>query len=160
MKRLKHPPENWVKCNVGLSWSKQNHMVGAAWVLRNSRGRVMIHSKRCFENKENHDETKLLVVMWAMESMAFHGVENVIFAFEFSELVGAVTRPKAWPSFAYQSEKLLKILERFQNWKLMVELREPNRRTFLIGQSVTKDLWFHSYVAVRFPEWIHDLFVS
>lgn len=104
----------------------------------------MLHSIRCFANMESHDEVKLMLVIWAMESMAFHGVQNVIFAIEFSKVVGAVT--KAWPCFGYSSEKLLKILERFHIWKLILELRETNRGAFFI----------HSYVAVSFPEWLHN----
>lgn len=122
-KKWSRPHDSWVKCNVGLSWSKKNQMVGGSWVLRDDRGVVILHSRRYFAKQACLEDVKLLVLIWAMESIGFHKINNIIFAFEYEDLVGAVERPMAWPSFSYQSDELLKVLERFSSYKLVLETR-------------------------------------
>lgn len=94
-----------------------------------------------------------------MKSIGFHRLNNVIFATEYAELVGAFERPMAWPSFSYQSAKLTKVLARFTSCKLILETRDANRGAHLIAQSVTKELRTQSYVAVEFPAWFVETFV-
>ncbi|KAH0904229.1 hypothetical protein HID58_043732 [Brassica napus] len=97
------PPEpDWVMCNVGMEFSKNNHCAGGAWVLRNNRGVVMCHSRRAFSGIMSRDDAKLTIVLWALESMRSQRQSNIIFAGEFGELFGALQRPQAWPSFSYQ----------------------------------------------------------
>ncbi|KFK35129.1 hypothetical protein AALP_AA5G241000 [Arabis alpina] len=98
----------------------------------------MIWCRRCFTKQTCFDDAKLLVVLWAVESMEFHRVNNVVFALQFADLVGAVTRAKAWPSFSFQSE--------------------TNRGAFLIALSVTKDARLQSYVSAGLPLWLKILF--
>ncbi|XP_010436305.1 PREDICTED: uncharacterized protein LOC104720029 [Camelina sativa] len=101
--RWKKPPENWLKCNVGASWSRRNQNAGGAWVLRDDRGVVLLHSRRSFANIHSKGDASLRCLLWAFESMASHKVDNVIFALSDKELVGAAMRPSAWPSFKPQS---------------------------------------------------------
>lgn len=154
------PPETWVKCNIGLSWSKRNQLIGVSCVLRDDRGKVLLHSRRCFANQSCLEEANLLVLLWAMESMEFHRVDKVIFSSEYPELIGAATRLKAWLSFNFHSAEIHKALERFRFWRFILENKEANGRVFLIAQSVTKDVRLHSYVLVSFPSWLKRLFES
>ncbi|XP_019102134.1 PREDICTED: uncharacterized protein LOC104789987 [Camelina sativa] len=43
-----HPPKDWLKCNIGTSWSRRNELADAAWVLRDHEGVVLLHSRRAF----------------------------------------------------------------------------------------------------------------
>uniref|UniRef100_A0A1J3E4V1 Putative mitochondrial protein n=1 Tax=Noccaea caerulescens TaxID=107243 RepID=A0A1J3E4V1_NOCCA len=54
------PPEFWVKCNIGISWSKRNKLAGVSWVLRDDKGVVLLHSRRAFANLANVEEGKFL----------------------------------------------------------------------------------------------------
>ncbi|KAG2276642.1 hypothetical protein Bca4012_043135 [Brassica carinata] len=47
-KGWKCPLPEWKKCNIGFCWSKKEKMVGAAWVLRDERGVVILHIKVVF----------------------------------------------------------------------------------------------------------------
>ncbi|KAG2290633.1 hypothetical protein Bca52824_050237 [Brassica carinata] len=160
-KRKWTPPEtDWVMCNVGMEFSKNNHCVGGAWVLRNNRGTVLCHSRRAFSGVKSRDDAKLKVVLWALESMRSQRQSNIIFAGEFGDLFGALQRPQAWPSFSYQCTLMEKELEGIVNWKTKVITREANRGAFFIAQSVIKYGLINSYVAKGHPPWLFELFVN
>ncbi|OAP19763.1 hypothetical protein AXX17_AT1G43730 [Arabidopsis thaliana] len=47
--------QNWnaprsgdLKCNIGYAWSKHHQVSGASWVVRNSNGIVLLHSRRSY----------------------------------------------------------------------------------------------------------------
>lgn len=129
----------WSKCNVGFSFCKGNQLVGASWVLRDDKGRMLLHSRRCFAGNQSIEEAKLQVLLWAIECMVFHKVTNVLFASEFQNLVGVINRSKAWSSFDYQTKVLLSGLEIISSWQMIVETQETNKGASLIATSVTKD---------------------
>lgn len=64
-------------------------------MLRDARGIVLLHSRRCFEKMMCFEDAKLVVLIWTIESMGFHRLNSVIFASEHAELVGSVNRPMA-----------------------------------------------------------------
>lgn len=106
------------------------------------------------------EEAKLQSILWAMENMKSHRLDNIIFGVEALALVGAINRPRACPSFHYQASEVCYKLEAFKHWKLINEVRSTNREAFLIAQSVSKDLRTHFYVEVGYPLWLKDIFES
>lgn len=44
------PPIDWKKCDIGVEWDKKNHICGAAWLLRDDKGIVLMHSRNSFTN--------------------------------------------------------------------------------------------------------------
>ncbi|KAG2292242.1 hypothetical protein Bca52824_038911 [Brassica carinata] len=121
-------------------------ILGASWVLRDHRGVVLLHSRRSFGLVGTKDEVFFISVVWAMESMASHRCLKVHFSFERPELVNAINRPKAWPSFKSKVTQIRAILDNF-----LVSAR-------LIAKSAHKDRWFQSYVAQGYPYWLSNLF--
>ncbi|KAG7589319.1 Reverse transcriptase domain [Arabidopsis suecica] len=154
------PPEGWLKCNVGSSWSRRNLLAGGAWVVRDVTGEVLLHSRRAFSNIPTAQETSLISLVWAVESMRSHKLNKVVFAVEDGVLVGAVNRPKAWPSFRFHSLEVLSVLKLLCDWRVVYELGTANRGASLIARSVTEDCRLHSYVARGFPFWLNGLFSS
>lgn len=156
------PPEHdRVKCNIGMDFSKTKSLVGGGeWVLRNERGVVLCHSRRAFSGVRSREEAKMVVVLWALESMRSQRQSKIIFAAEFGDIFGAIERPQAWPSFLYHSSEMRKELEGITEWKLLVVTRETNRGAFFIAQSVTKYGLVNSYVARGHPPWLFELFVN
>lgn len=55
----KAPPPNWAKCNVGSSWSKETLISGGVWIIRDSQGKVLLHSRMSFSSIQNRDEANL-----------------------------------------------------------------------------------------------------
>ena len=92
-KGWKCPLPEWKKCIIGFCWSKKEKMVGAAWVLRDERGVVILHSRRLFSQMENLDHAKFSVLSWAIESLAFHRQVKVVFAFSDLSVVEMINNP-------------------------------------------------------------------
>lgn len=75
-----------------------------------------------------------------------------------TDLVGAVNRPKAWPSLRYHSSEFLERVRHCLKWKVVRETNLSNRGANLISQSVTNDMRLQSYVALGYPRWLSGLF--
>ncbi|KAG7583540.1 Reverse transcriptase zinc-binding domain [Arabidopsis suecica] len=156
----KPPASSWFKCNIGISWSNRNKFAGCAWVLRNHLGVVLLHSRRAFVRLLDKQEAQFKGLLWAIESMRFHKVENVIFALQAEVLVKAIIRPRAWPSFRYQSMEAGIALSSFKCWNFFLENSSSNRGAFMIAKSVTDECRLQSYVAVGFPSWLEGVFAE
>lgn len=156
----KSPPTDWVKCNVGCSWSKENHTCGGAWVMSDSQGIVLMHSRRSFSCIPSRDEAKLKCLIWALNSMKDHHMNKVIFASKDHDILGAILRPRASPSFTFQVAALNNILSSFNDWRVHIEEMTMNRGTQLIAQSVTRDDRRQSYVFIGSPLWLKEFFVG
>ncbi|CAL9237950.1 unnamed protein product [Arabidopsis halleri] len=121
------PPERpWLKCNFAYSWDKHKLSGGAAWVLRNWEGTVLLHSRRAFSSVVSKLDAEFECWLWVLESMKSLKIRKVIFAAEASHLMEAVLRPDAWPSFKYHSELVLKGLVLVPSWKLHKEDKKAN----------------------------------
>jgi len=152
------PPHDWLKCNIGSSWDRFGEIGGAAWVLRDEHGKVLIHARRSFASVHSKLDASFLCWQWAMESMKSLRVDKIIFASEDNDLIGAVTRPPSWPSYKFQVHFLLGELSNFLDWKLCGEVRSSNLGAHLIAKSVTMEDRRQSYVATGFPFWLKHLF--
>ncbi|CAN6974594.1 unnamed protein product [Brassica rapa subsp. trilocularis] len=150
----KAPSAGILKCNVGVAWTKSTKLAGAAWFVRDSRGVVQLHSRRAFSGIDSLVEAKHLALVWAIESMAFHKINKVFFEVEAPDLVGAITRTRAWPAFRGYGAEILEVLQRLGEWELQSISREENKCAFLMARSVTKEQRLQSYVAQGEPEWL------
>ncbi|XP_023632598.1 uncharacterized protein LOC111828569 [Capsella rubella] len=154
------PDKPWLKCNIASLWDKEKKRGGAAWVLRNSEGTVLLHSRRSFSFMDSKNDAEICCWRWAIESMRSLKVIRVIFAVEAKDLVDAVSRPHAWPAFKYQSEVILGDLTQIPFWRLLKENRNANKGAFLIAQSVIREDRSQSYVASSYPSWLHEVFTE
>lgn len=66
----KPPLSGWLNCNIGCSWSSRNRMAGGAWVLRDEKGVVLLHSRRAFGNVSSKKVAGFKVLLWTIESMS------------------------------------------------------------------------------------------
>lgn len=110
---------------------------GGSWILRDSNGKVLIHSHRAFVNCGSLDEVKLQSLIWSITSMQNLHKEKVIFATQDSDLLGAILRPRAWLSFKAQVSEILFELAKTRDWRLEIEVASSIRGVSLIAQSVT-----------------------
>ncbi|KAG7543654.1 Reverse transcriptase domain [Arabidopsis thaliana x Arabidopsis arenosa] len=159
-KQWSPPPHDWLKCNLGSSWDKVSKTGGTAWVLRNEKGEVLLHSRRSFALVFCKLDASLQCWNWAIESMKSLNYNKVIFASEDKDLIGAVLRPLAWPSFKFHSRIIGAALEYLLEWKLSMEDRSSNLGAHLIARSVTREDRRQSYVATGFPSWLGNVFVA
>ena len=151
------PETGRVKCNIGISWSKATCMAGLGWIVRNSEGQTLLHSRRAFNGVSSLLEARRLGLIWSAESMISHRFQKVSFELEDHELVGSVNRPKAWPAFRGYGEKLRGVLNNVTDWMVSSVKREANKAAFMIARSVTKEMRYQSYVAQGSPSWLRSL---
>lgn len=154
LKKWKLPHAPWLKCNIGVYWSRKHKLGGASWILRNVRGKVLLHSRRCFNDIQSLDDAKLKTFVCVFESMKSHRINRVIFGSDVVELIKALERPQAWSSYSLQVSEFLVALDRINGWKMEIEGASSNSGALLIAKSVIRDLRGQSYVATGAPFWL------
>lgn len=150
---------DWSKCNIGIFWCKTTCIAGVAWILRDWKGQVILHSRSSFAGIQSAMDANADGWLWAIESMGSLRRNKIIFEVEAADLLGAVTRPPAWPSFRWISKKIICSLNSLGDWKLVQTNRKANLPVFLIAKSVISENLPQSYVACGFPSWLSSFFV-
>ncbi|KAG2304842.1 hypothetical protein Bca4012_064004 [Brassica carinata] len=153
-------PKDWKMCNIAYEWDKSSGILGLAWVLRNHRGVVLLHSRSSYAQILNKENAKMQLILWAVENIASLHIDKVIFAGEYGEEFGATLRPREWPVFAFQADEIRRALLSLNDTQLLVVPRNSNRGVSFIAQSVIRERRHHSYVAAGPPGWIFEMFVN
>lgn len=154
----KPPPISWFKFDIGCVWDKIRQECGASWIIRNRDGKVLFHGRRSFSGIASKHDASLECWSWAIECLKTFNFNSIIFASDDHELIGAISKPSAWPSLLFYSLKIKPLLNSFQDWKVQFYSHHNIKGAKLIAKSViTKDL-FQSYIARGFPHWLHYLF--
>ena len=73
------PPTGFRICNIGVSWISRHVNCGAAWILRDDKGRGILHSRRAFSNVESKREAELLAMQWAVRDMVSTRQPRIVF---------------------------------------------------------------------------------
>lgn len=146
-RKWKPPEQDWLICNVVFELDKKTKLLGVAWVVRNHRGVVVIHSRRAFSNISSLEEARFTTLSWAVESMTSLHYNKAIIAGDFKELMLALRKPHLWPVLDFQVGEVSKLLEGIGEVKLRWAGREENRGVTFIAQSVTRQKRLNSYVA-------------
>lgn len=117
----------------------------------------MLHNRRAFSPCNSKSDAELEVWLWAIESMSSLKVRRVCFVVEAKDLLNAVCRPAAWPSFKFQPELIFSAFRKVNSWRLIPEERCANKGAFLIARNVTFEDRRQSYVASGYPFWLHKV---
>lgn len=80
------PPKGWLKGNIGVHWNRSQARCGAAWVVRNDKGKVLIHSRRAFSNIISLEDAKYQALLWSAECFHFHHLNRIIMTLPFQRL--------------------------------------------------------------------------
>lgn len=83
-------------------------------MLKDEFGNVLLHSRRAFSNIKSLEEIKFQSLLWCTKSLKSHHIDNVSFASIHHDLVNAVLRPQAWPSFKFQARNYCLFLKVFR----------------------------------------------
>ena len=92
------PRAGWIKCNIGVDFDKKVSKSGGTWMVRNEKGKILMHSGRVFINVKSLDEAKYKAQLWSLESLSFHHLNRVIIALDDDTLTKVILRPKVWPN--------------------------------------------------------------
>ncbi|KAF8091346.1 hypothetical protein N665_0447s0006 [Sinapis alba] len=84
------PPPSYVKCSVGASWSAVTLTCGVSWIVRDSAGKTLVHSRRSLVVYYQVYKRDLIALSWSAEAMVDLKFRNV--RFEFCSGIVAETR--------------------------------------------------------------------
>lgn len=154
------PPEGSLKCNVGVSWINSRRNCGVSWILRDSGGITLMHSRRSYSNIKSKQEACLYAMMWAFESMHSLRHNNIIFEAASVETRQALLYPTTVPELHH----IISVINTFKLgivvWRLDHVAPECNIAANAIACSVTSGHRYQSYIASGGPVWLHTLLGS
>lgn len=117
-----------------------------------------MHGRNLFINVKNKKEASFESWSWAFVCLSTLHFNAIIFAGEDHDLIGAISKPSAWPSLKFYSCNALSMLNDFQDWKVQLQSHHQFKGAKLIADSVLSGDRFQSYISVGFPSWLAHLF--
>ncbi|KAL0742701.1 hypothetical protein Bca4012_084214 [Brassica carinata] len=141
----KKPPLSFIKCNVGVSW-----------IVRDSAGTTLVHSRRSFSGVTTSLQADLIALSWSAEAMVDLKFRNVIFE-SFSDKFADLSRnPLSHPPSYHAIHSIIRLIHSLPGSNLHFVANTSNMAASRIAQSVTDDqcLCLQSYVARNGPRWL------
>ncbi|CAN7014873.1 unnamed protein product [Brassica rapa subsp. trilocularis] len=155
-RQWKRPPTGWVKCNFASLWLDPTSVCGGAWIVRDSYGKAILHSRRSFPSLPNPVEADLLSLLWTLEDMANLRVDKVIFESSSPYLREAFLINPA-PGLNPLINMIMQRFHGFSEWDTDLVLFESNKVAAFIANSVTRDQRLQSYIGSGGPSWLQTL---
>ncbi|KAF3516373.1 hypothetical protein DY000_02064113 [Brassica cretica] len=152
--------KGWVLCEFDMDWSKGLGFMGAAWIVKDEKRRVLLHSRRAFSDVKSINEAKLQIWLWVLESMKSLKKNKVIFLSTFGDIVEAIEKPALWPNLQFEATEIKRELRSLEAWELRFGLLASVRCASFIAQSVRQLGMMQSYVAVGHPRWLDHMYVN
>lgn len=140
--KWKAPPWSMLKCNIGASWRRDLGIGGASWIIRDSRGKALSHSRRAYSGISSPLEADLVAILWAIESMRSLKMSKVIFEILSLEAYERITSPQ----FSYEScswtANIARLFMSGDNCHITCGHLSENKIANKIAVSVTRDRRF------------------
>ncbi|KAH0843435.1 hypothetical protein HID58_092020 [Brassica napus] len=137
-----------------VSWSSASMYCGAGWIIRNSVGKVLLHSRRSFSGVRSPVQAGLLAITWATTSVKEHKLRNVQFEFSSSEAADALNNPLDFPLVYAECYKALGSVYSLPKSSIALVHGTCNKAASAIADSVISGQRFHSYVSSGGPRWL------
>ena len=148
------PPASFLKCNVGSSLDGGSTIAGAAWVVRDARGVVLLHSRRAFANVSSLHQANVMALDWAAEAMSDLKLKKVVFEFSALEVKKAMDHPLLCFGHFQPVSHALSAIYSIRDAQIRYVTSSCNLIANLIAVSVTRDQRYQSYVARNGPAWL------
>lgn len=148
------PPTGFLKCNVGVSWVSQHVHCGVAWILRDNKGKAILHSRRAFSNVKSQRDAELLGLQWAVKDMVNTHQHNIIFDSSCGLARDTFLNISNHIEQAPITNEIKYMLCSLQDWSFHHSDQRKNTIAQEIAVSVTSDHRYHSYIAVGAPSWL------
>lgn len=153
----KAPADDILKCNIAASWSESSRKSGAAWFVRDSRGKVLVHGRRSYSFVQTREQEELLAIFWEIESMKSMRKGQVIFESSCERARACFLSPNSCHGAVELVGKICDMVQWFQFWSLDHVLEARNVLAQRIANSVISERRYQSYIASGGPNWLKDL---
>ncbi|KAF2613810.1 hypothetical protein F2Q70_00012706 [Brassica cretica] len=127
---------------------------GASWLFRDSRGNVLLHSRRAFSDVSSSVHAFLLALSWLVAAMSDLKMKKVIFEFPSITAGFALEHPLTHPTSYYSCHQVLRIINSIPGSSLHLIPITCNSPAIQIATSVIRDHRYRSYVARLGPNWL------
>ncbi|KAF2565484.1 hypothetical protein F2Q68_00023962 [Brassica cretica] len=143
-----------------MDCSKGCGLMGAAWIVKDEKGRVLEHSRRVFSDVKFINEAQLRVWLWVLESMKSLRKNKVVFLSTFGDIVEAIEKPALWPTLQFEATEIKRELQSLEAWELRIRLLASVRCASFIAQSVRQLGLMQSNVAAGHPRWLAHMYAN
>lgn len=97
-------------------------------MVADAEGKVLMHSRKAFENTISRDDAMFQGLLWAIQSMKSHRFVNVVFACDNVALVGAIHNQLRWQfiniKYRFWVRNLISFGSGVSRWKAELRLEE------------------------------------
>ncbi|KAL0710516.1 hypothetical protein Bca4012_017494 [Brassica carinata] len=100
------PRQDWLMRNVVFEWLKKSRLLVVAWVVRNHRVVVLVHSRRAFSDIGSLDDVRLTTILSTVDSMISLRYNKMVFVSDFKNISAVVLKLLHWPVMRYYTEEL------------------------------------------------------
>lgn len=145
------PPLDYFKCNMSTVWEAQTGNVGAAWIVRDSFGKALFHSRRSFVGIRSQVEAIMIGLVWTTEALNDIQVKRIIFE---------TSSPQIQKNFSQASlpwvlhslwRRFRRALDRLETYRVV---RINDGCNTIAQNSALQVQWQQSYLARNGPEWL------
>ncbi|XP_048635088.1 uncharacterized protein LOC125608687 [Brassica napus] len=154
------PPLDMIKCNVGVSWRSGSQVSGSAWIIRDSQGQAISHSRRSYSACRSLTEAGLNALFWAVEAVKNMRMNKIILEVSSPEVYEIITNSRCNVRRCALTDKVLHQLSSINHYHLTYVHVEANQVAEEIALSVTRDTRLQSYVAHGGPAWLRTLILK
>ncbi|KAF2536015.1 hypothetical protein F2Q68_00020587 [Brassica cretica] len=146
----KHPT-GFLKCNVGISWVSRHVNCGVAWILRDNKGKAILHSRRAFSNVESQRDAELIGLQWGVKYMVNTHQRNIIFDSSCALARDTFLNIANYMEHVLITNDIKYMLCSLQDWSFHHSDQRKNTIAQDIAASVTSERRYQSYIAFGAP---------
>ena len=133
---------------------EQYERSGAAWIVRDFRGKALVHSRRAFTGFQSKLEAELEIIGWAAADLQSLHWNRVIIEISSAKALEALQDPLSCPHLSNTIAHVSKLLNQYLHCHVLVVKECANGVANEIAVSVTRDRRYQSYVARGGPSWL------
>ncbi|KAG5411998.1 hypothetical protein IGI04_008317 [Brassica rapa subsp. trilocularis] len=154
--RWTKPDVGVVKCNVGSAWSSSNGHGGMAWIVRDSNGEALFHSRRSFVGIRSQLEADLVALVWAVEAMRDLHLNRVTLEFSSSMSSGTLSTSNLPQSLQSHWRSFNRSIGQLEVCKLVLTSPNGNLIASAIAESALHIQHHQSYMSANGPGWLES----
>lgn len=155
--RWQKPPVGTLKCNIASSWPDSSHNHGSSWIVRDSTGLPLFHSRRAFAPVFTEIEAGLATFEWSLKAAHDLKVKKISLEISSPILWEALSIPDRFPNLGFEISKSLRLMHDFDQCQLSLVPSVVNIIAEDIAVSVTRDHRYQSYIATGGPSWLSSM---
>ncbi|KAH0858550.1 hypothetical protein HID58_086811, partial [Brassica napus] len=149
----KHPT-GFLKCNVGISWVSRHVNCGVAWILRDNKGKAILHSRHAFSNVESQRDAELIGLQWGVKYMVNTHQRNIIFDSSCALARDTFLNMANYMEHVLITNDIKYMLCSLQDWSFHHSDQRKNTIAQDIAESVTSERRYQFYIAFGAPSWL------